>query len=878
MRFETDINAKKKHSIELENFLGVDMSSSPLNVSKKRASFSKNLISKDGVNQKRPGWKELFDFGSIYGGYAHKINGIFKFIINNRGTNEEVTIIHCGRQIIQLIHDEVNGFYYQKTFDKYLLDQPSQAFFSNNKLYIIGGNFLEFGVNEANGEYYLSSVKDGDNTYIPTTTIGIAPDGSEDATRAKLDDINLLTSSRKNRLRGIETTEDSLTWTVDNGSILTNSSVKVEILQQDATYKEIGNTKTDKTKLYDSQDNEVGSIDFTNGQITINTSVGLEPIVENEDNIIVTYIPYQASDIISNCSFGIRFGINGLSDTLFLSGNPDYPNQDFYSSTENEDFTYFPEYNSDYFGTITSKIKAFLRVNDGTLAIMKEQSTTEPTIYYRSAVTSDETVGSETIKRIYFPVSSGAIGEGAVNNFANGNLVGDNLFLSHNGIFGLVLADNIVANERFARERDKYIHSSLITHDLENAVATVFNGKYILAVDDVCYVLDSRYKSNTQEDNDDTFNYECWYWDNIPATYFCVFKGKLFFGTRDGRVCEFNESQFEDSTTHYLASLDGDITFEDYTFTANANYEDYIKENTKFSFMIDRLVPFLYNYYNGKFFFRYNHPLINKNAISAILRETDTISVMYLNSLTEIDKLKVGQIIVFSQPGNPDGIASLILNINKTGNNREVYITDPLGMIRGGSQQNIYEIINFKPLYVTNVSENEDEGIDFQLKDGIDGDIIEDFGTTYTLSGNVSYLSAELTIKKPVESVWFSPVLDLGLNDYSKNLDSLTVVLDPNMHGNVNFGYETKKVTLDLVAKQIQSAGTNTSSEFFDFEDIDFNNFTFNTAFASSYTKKLRERNINYIMFKAHSTDNKNSALQSIKVVYTVYKKNRGVR
>ena len=126
--------------------------------------------------------------------------------------------------------------------------------------------------------------------------------------------------------------------------------------------------------------------------------------------------------------------------------------------------------------------------------------------------------------------------------------------------------------------------------------------------------------------------------------------------------------------------------------------------------------------------------------------------------------------------------------------------------------------------------------------------------------------------------MWFSPVLDLGLNDYSKNLDSLTVVLDPNMHGNVNFGYETKKVTLDLVAKQIQSAGTNTSSEFFDFEDIDFNNFTFNTAFASSYTKKLRERNINYIMFKAHSTDNKNSALQSIKVVYTVYKKNRGVR
>ena len=71
-------SASSKKSIELNNFLGVDFSSAPTNVSTKRASFAKNLVSVDGVNQKRPGWEEIYAFFQDYfRGKDSTINGIF---------------------------------------------------------------------------------------------------------------------------------------------------------------------------------------------------------------------------------------------------------------------------------------------------------------------------------------------------------------------------------------------------------------------------------------------------------------------------------------------------------------------------------------------------------------------------------------------------------------------------------------------------------------------------------------------------------------------------------------------------------------------------------------------------------------------------------
>ena len=36
------------------------------------------------------------------------------------------------------------------------------------------------------------------------------------------------------------------------------------------------------------------------------------------------------------------------------------------------------------------------------------------------------------------------------------------------------------------------------------------------------------------------YNYECYYWTNIPAISLLSVKGDLYFGTADGRICKFN--------------------------------------------------------------------------------------------------------------------------------------------------------------------------------------------------------------------------------------------------------------------------------------------------------------------------------------------------
>ena len=67
-------------------------------------------------------------------------------------------------------------------------------------------------------------------------------------------------------------------------------------------------------------------------------------------------------------------------------------------------------------------------------------------------------------------------------------------------------------------------------------MSVVWNDMYLLCVNSRCYVADSRQKSSVGE----SFGYEWYYWDNIPARVFLEHDGALYFGTSDGRICKFN--------------------------------------------------------------------------------------------------------------------------------------------------------------------------------------------------------------------------------------------------------------------------------------------------------------------------------------------------
>ena len=70
-------------------------------------------------------------------------------------------------------------------------------------------------------------------------------------------------------------------------------------------------------------------------------------------------------------------------------------------------------------------------------------------------------------------------------------------------------------------------------------------GKYYLAVNHHVYVTDSRYLSYPKHARTEQYQYEWWYWDNIPVRVFFSWNNILYFGTESGEICKFNSSYLD---------------------------------------------------------------------------------------------------------------------------------------------------------------------------------------------------------------------------------------------------------------------------------------------------------------------------------------------
>lgn len=848
MRVSTNVSVKKENRLELSGFLGVDLSSSPLNVSNKRASYARNFINENGINRKRNGWKEVMRFVDK-NGVALKINGIFNYTINA----ERISLVHAGNKIYRVKYNPETNLYQKEDLvsgnslvnQNLIQNERSSAFVNSEKIWIICGDYLVFSKSE--DKYSLKRVEDDEDTYIPTTTIGIVKDG-EHAERRSLDNVNFLNRKRKNRLLGAEANS---TWTVDSNSIDLGTKVEVEIKETKENNKKLTNSGEDKTKLFDDQGVECGAIDFILGKITLTIDTTPESADTSEsDNITITFEKYEEGNAqkIYGCKIGVQFGAGSNADRLFLAGNPSFPNIDFHSEMDN--LSYFPASNTTAFGTSATRIVAYSRLGDGTLAIIKEDSAKESTIYYRGVSTYQQ---DEVSNQIIFPIQSGSIGEGAISSFATNNLSGDNLFLSRNGVFGIVLSDNIATNERYARERSRYINETLCKHDLSQAVSVVYKGRYILAVDNLCYILDSRYKSTMKGDMTDTFNYECYVWDNMPVRVWDITDDTLSFGTEDGRICSFDE-EYSDRTYQELTAGNITVDYEANKITINrALYED-LKAGHKFVFRND-----LYG------------------ALASARCENGLIFI----DEKDIDKFFFGQeICVDSIVGIGSVSTNTLYKINDISYTENyIELVDENGLdvnIDGIESFRICKGLKDVESYVVNIEQNEDLTT-FKLSDSKDGEPV-DLIIYNNVSINNANILGQIIFKDNVCAMWKTPVLDLGTNEYSKTLVGITIATSPDTNGAVTFGYETKKVNNELTARQVLNASSAKGYDYFSFDNINFNHFTFETAFASSYTKRVRERNFNYISFMFESIDDKPSAVNSLSVIYSICKKNRGVR
>ena len=495
------------YETNLSGFLGVDFSSSITDIDKRRSPRGYNFINNNGTIEKRNGYKVL-----AYLGQEVNINGVW----NVDTVNGEYFVVHCGTKLYEMAVDFTS---YTEIFSG-LEDKISQGTIINSKLLILDGfraivyDLLE----ETDKVKYLDQIG-----YIPTTQIARSPNGLQSQiyeSKNLVQDcsINLFTSNETDKI-----------YQLDDTNI--TSIERVEILNENGEWTINSDFTTDLEK----------------GQVIFNNPIGATP-VDGRDNVRIKYkkVNNRNKTQINKCKIMQVYGYAGANNRVFLSGNPDYANIVMYSHLD--DITYMPVENVIRTGLEIVPITGMAKLNNGKLAVLKDVSDTDSTRFYIGYGTYN---GNEV-----FPLEGSAKGEGNISYYAHDVLINEPLILTQNGVFALNTAT--LSDERYVYHRSYYIDAKLRQEsNLKDAIGIVNDGKYYLAINDHVYVADSRFKSSTNNSKYSNYQYEWYYWTNLPVRVWFVWNGILYFGDKYGNICKFRDDtdidRFKDDTKNVEA-------------------------------------------------------------------------------------------------------------------------------------------------------------------------------------------------------------------------------------------------------------------------------------------------------------------------------------
>lgn len=482
-----NIRETKRYTKEYRNFMGVDFSTDQTQISPARSPYALNLIPDvAGFPEKRPGWKTERDYGA-------RIHGIHWCVLSD-GVSR--LLVHAGSRLF--VHPE--GEEAPAELCSTMAEAGSFSFVHRGTLYLLDGKTYG-AVSVKDGAVQYSPVTERD-CFVPTTTIGMKADGSGTA----FESFNLLTRWRKNSMIG---DGESVTFQLDTKDLDPDAEVSAVVE---------GEEKLENTDF---------TVDRAAGTITFHTAPPVYAGGSGIDNITVTFAKTVegAAEKISKCRFGMVYGYGG-ANRYFVSGNPDEKNVDWHSGLD--DPTYFPDLGYTKIGADGSAIMGYLRQYEN-MVIVKEDNEQDAEIYLRSAQLDID-------GNVIFPVQQGVKGVGAIAAGSFASLRDDPLFLAREGVFSMASAS--VTQQRAVQARSTFINGRLTKEPgIENAVAAVWNGWYLLCVNAHCYVADSRQRTAQGE----SWGYEWYYWNNIPAVCMREVAGKLWFGTAEGKLCAFRE-------------------------------------------------------------------------------------------------------------------------------------------------------------------------------------------------------------------------------------------------------------------------------------------------------------------------------------------------
>lgn len=575
-----DINATptKTYAKAYTAFRGVDFSTDNTQVDTSRSPSSVNMCSDSaGFPEKRLGWRYLQK-----GDNEHPINNMFYAVF---GDGTHGLYIHKGTDIVKVDWSDESSLTensFETIATNKLADNESVAFSFDGKVYILDGRKYSVLEHEESG-YTVKDVSE--DAYIPTVRISITGDtvtqiGSTTQyfgghTYEEYESPNILTYKRKVTMVGdgvskkfyvgeddidsidvIKVNDAEVTaFTFDKyDSLLKFNNAPAAhpdgtgLANIEVTYtcrpkkRDETSTNGDGTKkVFDTGEDcedicrvEVNGTkktyetDYTFDQTTKQVTFSTAPANGKEVRIVWYKRDYDKEiDRVNECTITETFGYFN-DNRFFFSGIPDYKYQNIDFMSGSGDPTYIPYDGYVRVGADTAKIVGYLKQYDSMLVI-KEDNEQDAQVFARSAQPDDNGT-------FLFPIKQGIKGVGAIAKRSFGNLRDNPMFLAKEGVFAVASAD--VMEQRSVQDMSFFVNKKLCREqNLETACACTWNGYYILVLNNHAYVADSRQRTGSSDT--ESYGYEWYYWENIPATRMWNIDNVLYF-TNGSDIMRFN--------------------------------------------------------------------------------------------------------------------------------------------------------------------------------------------------------------------------------------------------------------------------------------------------------------------------------------------------
>ena len=468
---------------KIDTFLGADLTNDPGYVDLRRSPDCPNVI-RDTVGKitKWPGYKTVMQFDGA-------INGCHTLF----SKDGDKVVYHAGTKL----YDADNNCFYSD-----MANAKSQSRQLNGNLYILDGKkMLVFRKNEDTKQYECVTAES--IAYIPTIFISKDPQGGGQP----YEPINLIQPKKVESFLGNETDK---TYQL----AVTEISSVDKVVQVTADGEKELVATTDYTV-----DLELGTVTFKEVK---------KPVVTGEDNIKITYSKDVDgyADRINKCDICTLYGVDGAKDRLFVAGNEDFGNRDYYSQADNG--LYFGDLWYNVIGADGSKIMGYSIISNN-LATHLDRSDDETNIVLRASTTYDGEAA--------FTLQGSFQGTGAISKWSFGVLETEPMFLTEAGIYAVTPSD--VLGERFAQQRSYYLNGLLLKQNLKDAYACIYDRFYMVACGEYIFALDGMQATREKNDPYSSRQYCGFYRTNVNACCLWVEGDALFFGCEDGKIKKF---------------------------------------------------------------------------------------------------------------------------------------------------------------------------------------------------------------------------------------------------------------------------------------------------------------------------------------------------